>query len=152
MKKLLLIGILALCGLMTTGCGYGYVIEEIAHSIDYVYINKSSSQISIATSHSDTQYDGTVIEYDSHLIIPVGEQATYSMMGVGGYPRPLSLLSRYNVKHIDISNGEITITLLSDSPLLLPKTYTTISEMDRHKVVSFVFTDEFFETGEPIEQ
>ncbi|MDR0907314.1 MAG: hypothetical protein LBM63_01685 [Rikenellaceae bacterium] len=151
MKKLLLIGILALCGFVTTGCNRYYDGEKL-YIVDYVYCNESSSRITI-TIYSDIQYSAIRLDDYSQSIINEGEHRTFSLDAIGGYPRPFHWLE-YSLSeyYVEISNGEKTVVQSRGDQLFLPETYTTTYEYSTRKEMTFVFTDEFFENGEPIER
>lgn len=92
---------------------------------------------------------------DSTFVIPVNDEHILRFAG-DYYTRPFmwaSVLNR-SKEYVTIANGKkiVTQTLADNGGLFSIDSYTLILEEDRRKVVEFVFTDAFFENGQPIER
>lgn len=144
MKRLLLFFAVAVgivTAAVTVGCGPKQ--GESVYFTNCVYVNDCSSEISI-TIHSDMQYDLLGMEDYSQIVVPPNEQCEIPLVGEGGYRQPFFWV--YGDEYVTVSNGEITVTQTPrNDELFLMEKYIPISEANRTKVISFVFTDEFFE-------
>jgi hypothetical protein len=128
-----------------TGCG---VKTEYGHTVHYIYVNESSSEITVR-SVIPMEHKGD-IEYK--FTLPLSNRHTMTIFSEG-YARPFWNALGSNEDYVVVSNGSKTVTqrFANGDELYFGENYTLISENNRVKTMQYVFTDEFFENGEPIE-
>jgi hypothetical protein len=149
MKKLLIITSL----LMFVGCRY-HVRVEHSFVTDYVYVNKSSSDISI---HAFAANEGL----DSLFVIPVeGNHILRNFDDTGTKPLIWRGYPTSDKDYVVISNGEKTVTKTRTNSydvdnLYNGRNYIQLPDFEiLHPYPTmittsiYVFTDEFFENGE----
>ncbi len=163
MKKLILLFTVAVVAL-AMGCNHYHVITEDHYVVDYVYFNKTSSEITVHSFFLRALNEGSA---DSLFVIPVGGSHTVTdYMWTNN--APLSWLSAALVDedYTIISNEDKTVTQTRGgqkedylNSLYYADNYTIVSSVrmeDKYNTVRlialYIFTDEFFENGEPIEQ
>lgn len=144
MKKQLLLFALIVFMVSLAGCKDGPIYSDPVTKINYVYLNESSSDITIHY-FTPNSYDGVV---DSLFVIPVNGLHIFAFKGSPGYSPPLScdFLSSYD-NYTTVSNGEKTITqrYADNDDLYVIDNYTALAEEKYVKTVLYIFYDSFFE-------
>jgi hypothetical protein len=153
MKKLLMIGILALCGLMLDACRN---VEYVYHTT-YVYKNLSSKSLTI-DSHSFMIRNGEIkSKKDSLFVIPSGEQCVIlSHLGDEFRMMPFHWFSGYPLSGEDYSvvgNGENSVIQKRSQgdEIYDLKSYSISNESEHSIQFEYIFTDHFFENKEQME-
>lgn len=166
MKKLFLFfaaaaGIAAVA--MTAGCRQYPSDIEPYFLTDYIYLNKSSSEITVHAFLSDDGYHGSA---DSLFVIPV--EGTHTILNPREWRISSPLIWQWyyptDEDYVTVSNGEKTVTHRRTGKnernnLYNGFSYTPLLEFETphpttpvlHVAVLYIFTDDFFEDGEPIE-
>lgn len=138
-----------------TSCGE--TLSEYVHVAYYVYVNKSSLDITV-----DSYYiaDGEFHQKpESTFIIPVGNSHTLRFDSDAGLPIPFSwIFNPLPSDYVIVSNGEKqfvntrSVTSGNDK-LYRVDSYEIIEESkkNRNRVCQYVFTDKDFENAVPIE-
>lgn len=126
------------------GCGFD--LGEPPISVNYIYVNNCSTEITVRSVIPDKADDN---EYS--FTLPVNGQHT--MTFTDGYDR-LFYWSHWGTKddYVIVTNGTKTVThhLSDEDGLYLLESYTLISDVYGHRIMQYVFTDEFFENEETI--
>ena len=136
MKKSIFFTIIGCICLLNFSCSS----SEQVHDTYYTYINSTSSVITIECYYGDAWVDEVVNpdELYKTITLPPGESDTVHWLN--GLP------------YLLIKNGEVSILeRYSTDNLLSMETYTLTSESETVRHYEYVFTDDYFKDGEPIE-
>lgn len=161
MNKILLC--LGICMLSLAGCGDNILVESMT-DYDYIYVNKCSMAITItsfAPSYDEGYKPGDEYTFKPSVTstIPTDGKETFTAMLPGAEPPVDGAFSwgylKKRVSYTTFSNGEKVVTHKSEDAyeeipannLYLNKNYLRIGD----KTFLYVFTDDFFADGEPVE-
>lgn len=145
MKRIIL-SIITLCLVLFQ---FAWCRTDYVYVAEYKYINNSSSTITI------TQWRNNQPEEHDKIVIPPGEEYKLRYAGEGGFFYPFFengktryQLSADNGERFVISkrNGTTSMTGLFNT-----ENYELVYERKRERHYRFIFTDDYFKDGEPIE-
>ena len=142
---------------MFVGCmvifGCSSCTVEQVHDTYYTYINSTSSVITIECYYGDAWVDEVVNpdELYKTITIPSGESNTVHLTS-DTFCMPFLWLNSPDV-YLLVHNGQIKVfdDESADDSLLIMETYTLTSESETVRHYEYVFTDDYFKDGEPIE-
>jgi hypothetical protein len=147
MKKSIFFTIIGCICLLNFSCSS----SEQVHDTYYTYINSTSSVITIECYYGDAWVDEVVNpdELYKTITLPPGESDTVHLTS-DVFCRPFHWLN--GLPYLLIKNGEVSILeRYSTDNLLSMETYTLTSESETVRHYEYVFTDDYFKDGEPIE-
>lgn len=154
MKKLLLCVCCGVFGLF--GCSDNKTMDFVT-TCYYVYANRSSSEITLSyfepNSNPEGYEEGNGYT-ENTFTIPVNKSQTliFERM-VSANPFGANGMWGNLYRYVTVSNGEKTITQREEDgdELFLNKSYVESSYEDYNITYVYVFTDDFFADGEPVE-
>lgn len=148
MKKRIFFTIVGcLIALSITSC-----YPDKARSTRYTYINQTASTITIECYYGDVSEDEIVNPEDLYktLTILPGEENTVVLDGMT-FAEPFGWLNTSGV-YLLVENGKVKVFERGvTNNLLREKTYTLTSASDTVRHYEYVFTDDYFKDGKPIE-
>ncbi|WP_418164621.1 hypothetical protein [Alistipes putredinis] len=149
MKKRIFFTIVGCICLLNFSCSS----SERVHDTYYTYINNTSSAITIECYYGDAWGDEVVNpdELYKTITIPSGESNTVHLTS-DTFCMPFLWLNSPDV-YLLVHNGQIKVfdDGSADDSLLMLETYTLTSESETVRHYEYVFTDDYFKDGEPIE-
>ena len=125
---------------------------DYTHYTHYTYINQTASTITIECYYGDVSEDEIVNPEDLYktLTILPGEENTIVFSGMT-FAEPFGWLNTSGV-YLLVENGKVKVFGRGvTNNLLREKTYTLTSASDTVLHYEYVFTDDYFKDGEPIE-
>lgn len=125
---------------------------DYTHYTHYTYINQTASTITIECYYGDVSEDEIVNPEDLYktLTILPGEENTIVFSGMT-FAEPFGWLNTSGV-YLLVENGKVKVFERGvTNNLLREKTYTLTSASDTVLHYEYVFTDDYFKDGEPIE-
>ena len=127
--------------------------NDYVYGAYYIYRNESSRTVTVE-SFSPIKRNGMLVPgRDSTFVLPIGGEHTLLYSAEGGYVNPLCLYNNpWGYDSTIISNGirQVVQRQWERDPLYFQENYEVVSEGRLTKTFRFVFTDDFFENGEPI--
>ena len=142
---------------MFVGCmvifGCSSCTVDKGHTTYYAYVNQTASTITIECYYGDAWVDEVVNpdELYKTITIPSGESNTVHLTS-DTFCMPFLWLNSPDV-YLLVHNGQIKVfdDGSADDSLLMLETYTLTSESETVRHYEYVFTDDYFKDGEPIE-
>lgn len=129
-----------------------FLSSGFTHYTHYTYINQTASTITIECYYGDVSEDEIVNPEDLYktLTILPGEENTIVFSGMT-FAEPFGWLNTSGV-YLLVENGKVKVFERGvTNNLLREKTYTLTSASDTVLHYEYVFTDDYFKDGEPIE-
>ena len=149
MKKKL---ICAIVGLVFT-IGLTCCVADRTYNAYYIYSNQTTVTITMDCYYGN-DLDGELHPDNLYKTITVfpGQNDTVYLSSRGGFCRPFGWRNTTSID-LSVDNGQERIVIhgRESASLLDEKTYTVISEKKYSRHCEYIFTDEFFKDGEPIE-
>ena len=151
MKPFLKLGLLLAAAALCSQCQ----TNDYVYGAYYIYRNESSRTVTVE-SYSSINMEGVLTHpLDSKFVLPIGGEHTLLYSTEGGYINPLCWYGNpMGYDSTIISNGirQVVQRQWERDPLYFQENYEVVSEGRLTKTFRFVFTDDFFENGEPIMQ
>ena len=125
---------------------------DYTHYTHYTYINQTASTITIECYYGDVSEDEIVNPEDLYKTLSIlpGEENTIVFSGMT-FAEPFGWLNTSGV-YLLVENGKVKVFERGvTNNLLREKTYTLTSASDTVLHYEYVFTDDYFKDGEPIE-
>ena len=142
---------------MFVGCmvifGCSSCTVDKGHTTYYTYVNQTASTITIECYYGDGWVEEIVNPDDLYetLTIQPGDKSTVKLYAMV-FCLPFRWLNSPDV-YLLVHNGQIKVfdDESADDSLLIMETYTLTSESETVRHYEYVFTDDYFKDGEPIE-